>query len=226
MLSTREPGPIRRGPTAAVAPAAAKLTPQQRRLLEYLVAARAPQTVAELSRALDVHPNTIREHLAALLERQLVDAESAPSAGRGRPKKLYAATARAGSSASSMAGLLTAALTSLPPAQAARVAYDWGAAWAEDLAAAGQFAAGLDARTALVELMAAMGFEPEVPDRDTIALTHCPLLLPGRDVPPGLCAIHQGVVDTLLPRCSGDVAAARVEPFATPAACRVRLMGQ
>ena len=76
MLSTREPGPIRRGPTAAVAPAAAKLTPQQRRLLEYLVAARAPQTVAELSRALDVHPNTIRNRVLRFGQVTGIDAAS------------------------------------------------------------------------------------------------------------------------------------------------------
>lgn len=60
---------------------------------------RGSMTVAALAAALDLHPNTAREHLHRLVETGLVRADPILRASKGRPEMLYRATTRPSSPA-------------------------------------------------------------------------------------------------------------------------------
>jgi len=55
------------------------------RLLAVLQRATEPMGIRELANAVDLHPNTAREHLDRLVAAGLVTREAAPPSGRGRP---------------------------------------------------------------------------------------------------------------------------------------------
>jgi predicted ArsR family transcriptional regulator len=61
------------------------------RLLAVLHGAARPMGIRELADAVDLHPNTAREHLDLLVEAGLVRRETAAAAGRGRPGLRYVA---------------------------------------------------------------------------------------------------------------------------------------
>ncbi|MDN5717661.1 MAG: helix-turn-helix domain-containing protein, partial [Janibacter sp.] len=55
-----------------------------------------PLRVGEIARAVGSHDNTVRGHLTTLLRLDLVESETAPAQGRGRPAVLYSAGPRPG----------------------------------------------------------------------------------------------------------------------------------
>lgn len=65
-------------------------------VLEVLRAAAEPMRVGEIAAEVGSHDNTVRGHLATLIERGLVESTTAPPEGRGRPAVLYAAGPRPG----------------------------------------------------------------------------------------------------------------------------------
>ena len=71
----------------------APLSAQRARVLEQLQQSGPATTVVMLAGRLNLHTNTVREHLDALVERGLATREQLPSVGRGRPAGSYAAAA-------------------------------------------------------------------------------------------------------------------------------------
>ncbi|AZN30521.1 ArsR family transcriptional regulator [Flaviflexus salsibiostraticola] len=212
-------------PMAEALNEATPLTRQQRRLLDLLADLGRAVTVVELSETLDSHPNTVREHLAVLEGHGLVNSSTVPGKGRGRPRKVYRTNAGArGAPARHLVGLVTAALKALPEETARADAYHWGETWGDDIAASRVFSAENGLVEGVASLMADMGFAPEPTETsDTcINLTQCPLLTSSRTVPPGLCEIHQGMIDRLL-ETEAPGRRGQVEPFAEPHACRLTL---
>ena len=63
--------------------------PTRHRIFEYIVDAEGPVGVAELTEHLGLNHNAIRQHLAKLVDAELVDESSAPPSGRGRPRLQY-----------------------------------------------------------------------------------------------------------------------------------------
>ena len=58
-------------------------------LFRYISDAKRPVEVAELTKHLGLHHNAIRQHLAKLVDANLVSEASVPSTGRGRPRLCY-----------------------------------------------------------------------------------------------------------------------------------------
>ena len=115
----------------------ARLTPAQSALLDHLVGQPEPCTVTALAALMHQHPNTVREHLDALVAAGTATRTRAVSSGRGRPAWLYAATTQSQLSddAQEYAGLAAAlagqiARTSTDPSGDADAA---GRAWGRDL---------------------------------------------------------------------------------------------
>ncbi|WP_182354338.1 helix-turn-helix transcriptional regulator [Flaviflexus huanghaiensis] len=212
-------------PMAEALNEATPLTRQQRRLLDLLAELGRSVTVVELSDALESHPNTVREHLAVLEGHGLVSSSTLPGKGRGRPRKAYRTNAGArGAPARHLVGLITAALKALPEETARADAYRWGQTWGDDIVKSKVFSTENGLVEGVACLMADMGFAPEPKaSQDTcINLTQCPLLTSSNVVAPGLCEIHQGMLDRLFD-LEAPGAQARVEPFAEPHACRLTL---
>lgn len=219
-----EPTPALRAPVA--------LSGQRLRVLEY-VRAHSPVRVADAAAALDLHPNTVREHLEAVAGLGLVERSTATAFGRGRPATVYRVSAADPAvAARDYAGLATAlaghlARTSAHPERDARAA---GSEWGRALIEEGN-QAGSDSRRSVLEALTRLGFAPE-DDSDPagghrgIALRRCPLLDAARRYPGVVCQVHLGIVEGMLEHLGTPAAEGLgLIPFAEPGACRLFLPG-
>ena len=216
------PTPVLEAPVA--------LSGQRLRVLEY-VRAHSPVRVAEAAAALDLHANTVREHLDAVVELGLVERSLARTSGRGRPATLYRASAADPAVAiRDYAGLATAlagqlARTSAHPERDARAAgVEWGRELVDEYSQTGG-----DARQSVLEALARLGFAPD-DDPDAlgahrgVALRRCPLLNAARRYPTIVCQVHLGIVEGMLERLgAADTPGLGLIPFAEPGACRLFL---
>lgn len=201
------------------------LSRQRLCVLDY-VRAHAPARIAAVAAGLDLHPNTVREHLDALTGHGLVERVTETPTKRGRPAALYRPSAADPAlPAQDYAGLATAlaghlARTSADPEHDARTA---GIAWGHELCA--DAAATDDPRGAVLAVLTRLGFGPDTDDPDgSIALRSCPLLEAARRYPAIVCQVHLGIVDGVLERVGATTAAEpELIPFAEPGACRLFL---
>ncbi|OBK23643.1 transcriptional regulator [Mycobacterium asiaticum] len=218
-----EPTPVLGFPVA--------LSGQRLRVLEY-VRAHAPVRVTYAATALDLHPNTVREHLDAMVALGLVERAAATALGRGRPATLYRASAADPAVAvRDYAGLATAlaghlARTSAHPERDARAAgIEWGRELIDEGGQAG--AEYEDPRPSVLEALARLGFAPDEGSLTAgggIALRRCPLLDAARRYPTIVCQVHLGIVEGMLERLGAPGAQGLdLIPFAEPGACRLFL---
>lgn len=220
-----EPTPALRAPVA--------LSEQRLRVLEY-VRAHSPVRVAQAATALGLHPNTVREHLDAVVGLGFIERSTATALGRGRPATVYCVSAAdPGVAVRDYAGLATVlaghlARTSTHPQRDARAAgVEWGHEIIDEPGQSG------DPRQAVIEALARLGFAPDAGHGDTkgapggtggIALRRCPLLDAAQRYPAVVCQVHLGIVEGMLqrlgvPSCRG----LDLIPFAEPGACRLFL---
>jgi predicted ArsR family transcriptional regulator len=220
----KEPIALGPAPTPVLGVAVA-LSGQRLRALEY-VRTRSPVRIADAAAALDLHPNTIREHLDALVELGLVERSTAGARGRGRPATLYQAAAADPAVAvrdyASLATVLAGHLsrTSAHPERDARAA---GREWGRELAdESGQ--TDDDPRDAVLQALTRLGFAPDDEGTAGIALHRCPLLDAARRYPVVVCQVHLGIVDGMFERMGAHGRAGiGLSPFAEPGACRLFL---
>nr|WP_279340711.1 helix-turn-helix domain-containing protein [Sphaerisporangium perillae] len=127
----------------------------------------APLSVTEVAERLDIHPNTVRFHLDALLAAGAVERGSGERAGPGRPPVVYAA--RPGMDPAGprnyrlLAEILTGHLAATAP-DPAKAATDAGRAWGAFLAPPPvpfQEVTEEQAVGGLVTLLDGLGFRPE-----------------------------------------------------------------
>ncbi|MHB0928321.1 MAG: helix-turn-helix transcriptional regulator [Candidatus Nanopelagicales bacterium] len=211
-------------------------TPAGRARVAVLQALRAQSlSVPQLATALGLHENTVRFHLARLIEGGLVAViagavDAAARAGRGRPPLRYRATEQARDEGARSYRLLAALLLRrLGKGRAAkRQAYEAGVEWGSAIDVPGRRRAHAQVQT-LVEVLAAIGFEPdsEHADAGEIALHHCPFLELVESDARLVCTIHHGLLTGVAQRAGGGVQVIALEPFVQPDLCRVsyRLAG-
>ncbi len=194
----------------------------QARVLALLQSEGRPMTLAELSEAGDLHPNTLRAHLEGLLDRGYVVRASEPATGRGRPAHRYTLAGPRPAPAAELTGLAitlagAVARSSVNPEEDARQA---GRAWGHRLAEqhGGTAAPPVDA-------LAGMGFDPEPHPAEPgiVRLTRCPLLEAAREAPNIVCGVHQGLVEGLLEHAGASTEGVDLQPFAEVGACRLLL---
>lgn len=188
----------------------------QDRLLELLAELGEPATLAALSAASGLHPNTVRGHLDVLLARGRVTRLKTRVRGRGRPAWTYAAREApyAGLAEALAAGLEEG--TGLSPAEAARRG---GRRWGERLTTR----LALDDTAPRERVLIALehvGFRPELDDTGVVRLTHCPFLDAAHAHPDAVCSVHQGLLEGTL---GATVETGALKPFARPGACLVEL---
>lgn len=202
-------------------------------VLQAAESSAGPSSLHELSEVTGLHVNTLRDHLEALTQAGLVRQEQAPPAGRGRPARLYAATAGASAPVREYAGLAATLAATLhrtsddPTADAVAAGTDWG----HDLArAAGRPGepGEVGARRQVVAVLESMGFDPQVdtagdPQHTTVRLTRCPLLDTARRYPDVVCGVHRGIAQGALQEYDADDSGVRLVPFAEPGACLLHL---
>lgn len=180
--------------------------------------------VAELAEATGHHPNTLREHLDALVEAGLAERVRAAASGRGRPAWLYAAVPAAASGSPEYAGLATALAMQLgrTSEDARDEAETAGQAWGERLADGvhPRPRSAAAARRGVVTVLDGLGFAPDADDRGSeVRLRRCPLLEAAREQPDVVCSVHLGIVRGALGAWGAESGQVTLVPFAEPGAC-------
>lgn len=180
-----------------------------------LLQLRPARTIAELTEATGLHANTIREHLQRLIDGGYVVAESEHRTTRGRPRVLYSA-ATGGGEASSPVARRKARDAALRGDLMRRVLPHTDSPDLTDDA--------VHQLDALIDDLEASGFDPVVDEQSlTVDLTPCAHAeaAPGeREV---LCAVHLGLMRSVLAEARGPLALDGMLPACDPAECVVQL---
>lgn len=196
------------GPAHARAETADVLTPARRVVLDVLGAAHQAVTVAEVAEATDLHLNTVREHLEALVEAGFASRGRLAPQGRGRPASTYEYAPQA-DMLSPGYGLMTSAMVDYVAATfgnspaLAEHAYRAGLRWGEEIQEQDLLrrdaAEPLDAT---IDLFDEAGFSPSAhttaEQRTEVRLFRCPVLTMARAYPDLVCRAHQGMADACL----------------------------
>lgn len=197
-------------PTWSDLSARADLTVARRRVLELVEASTVPLAAAELADRLDLHHNTVREHLDALVEAGFVTASTRPTGRRGRPALLYTAVSPDPmiviDSYLTLLDAIVETFGSGPEAQ--DIALRVGRRWAElspspasddPLDPLPEDASASDRLSALLPDLALMGFAPEI-EGEKVVLKACPLVTRSRAPHPLVCAMHEGFLNAVAQR--------------------------
>jgi predicted ArsR family transcriptional regulator len=199
------------------------------RLLAVLRRSNAPMDIRELAAAVDLHPNTAREHLDRLVAAGLVVRGTAAPAGRGRPGLRYAAAPTDGVSDPAgayraLASVLVVELSGRPDVEeAARSAGErWGAQAAGQLGTAGDAEAALDR---LVGVLDQLGFSPErsAAEEPSLMLHRCPFRPLALEHAEVVCGVHLGLLRGALRAMGAPLDAVGLDPFVEPDLCRAHL---
>ncbi len=184
--------------------------------------------IGELADAVDLHPNTAREHLDQLVAAGLVSRATAAPAGRGRPGLRYAATPLGREddpqAYRALASVLATELASRPDAREA--ATNAGERWGAGAARIGPaMQPGADAVDGLVDLLDEAGFSPRrsAADPRTIELHRCPFESLARERGDIVCNVHLGLMRGALRELGAPLEAVSLEPFVASQLCLAHL---
>lgn len=182
-----------------------------------LVQARPERTIAELTDATGLHANTVREHLQRLIEGGYVIAATEHRTTRGRPRTLY--TAATGDDDASSPIARRKVRDAADRGDIMRRVMPWTSTSVESIGEPATHQ--LDA---IVEHLADSGFDPIVDDdRLTINLSPCPHATSQAGHRETLCAVHLGIMQSVLTEAGGPLQAARIRSSNRPADCIVEL---
>jgi predicted ArsR family transcriptional regulator len=209
--------------------------PRRAQIASALRNAGTPLGVTDVAERLGIHANTARFHLDALVADDAAVKTLEPPSGAGRPRAVYSPrpgmNRGGGRDYQLLAQILLSQLSAAGDA-AAETAARAGRAWGGFLIGQVPPFQHLSAEAAvarLAGLLDELGFEPEPGpgpgDADTavIRLRHCPFLELAEGYDQLVCRIHLGLMQGALAELGAPVTAARLEPFAEPAACLTRL---
>lgn len=206
--------------------------PSRARILAELADA-GPLDARELAGRVDLHVNTVRVHVNALADAGLVESETLPPQGRGRPRVAYRATAAAGDDGGRRYRLLAEILTALvvrvgPEADAQLEGI--GEVWGHDLVDAPPPHAEVSDEQAVGRLLALLddvGFQPRLEQRARgrrILMRPCPFLELARAHRDVICPIHLGLMRGALAELGARTRLTTLEPFVRPDVCVARLV--
>lgn len=199
--------------------------PTRHAIFRYLLDAGVPVDVAELTDHFGLNHNAIRQHLAKLVDAQLLTESRAVGGGRGRPKLLY----RLHPGADSRWGVagpyerLSVLLAEM--LRTGSSAYDIGR---ESVGGGRAPGPGVDPVGFVADAMARQGFEPEVrrrrDGRTELVLHQCPFesaVLADADT---ICDLHLGIAEGVAELTDGRVVLDElVVHDPRRAGCRLRL---
>ena len=190
-------------------------------MLRILTDSEQPLGIAEIAERLDVHANTVRFHLDALVDNGQVRRVEPTRGAPGRPAQMFTAVRRMSPDGPRqfrmLAGMLAHGLAGVP--DGSRRARDAGAAAGSELAGAPP---GKEAVDALIDFLDGLGFEPERTGSE-IKLHACPFLELAERDSAIVCQAHLGLMRGALRHWDADVRVTGLTPFAQPDLCVARL---
>lgn len=205
-------------------------SPVRSRIMALLRATDDGLDITALSDELGLHPNTVRTHLAILDQANLVVSQAQPRDRPGRRRHTYRPSEQASHVDRAggyrfLARMLTgqAAQESAHPARASeRTGSAWGR-WLVDEPAPGTTVTPSAAIDQIVELLATIGFAPEVDDADPtrprVLLRRCPFDDLARQHPEVVCSLHLGIMRGALDSLDVRVEVDDLQPFVEPSLC-------
>ncbi|MDI9582303.1 MAG: helix-turn-helix domain-containing protein [Thermobispora sp.] len=195
-------------------------------VLETLRRAGRPLAISEIADAVGLHPNTVRAHLALLIEHGHVAGTREDRDRPGRPRTLYTAVrAQEDTDARGYRLLAEILLGYLEHhGDGAGAAVDAGRRYATRALPRDLPAGGSVTVDAIVALLDRAGFEPAVSaDGATVELHHCPFRELAQADPETVCAVHLGLLQGALTELGAPAEGVRLTPFARPGQCLVTL---
>ena len=201
-------------------------------VLDVLRAAGEPLAARDVAHRVDLHANTARFHLDALVEAGLAERAVEDRSRPGRPRVLYAARPEGGAAGRRSYRLLAEILTSYMAAETPRpeqAALTAGRAWGRYLTDRRPPFRRVDTAAAVRELvhtLADIGFAPEAVTSSgerQIRLHHCPFREAAEQHGEVVCAVHLGLMQGMLNELNAPVRAARLDPFVEPSLCITHL---
>jgi predicted ArsR family transcriptional regulator len=201
-------------------------------VLRVLRTANAPMSIVAIADNLDVHPNTVRFHLDALLSAGRVEQVASDRKGPGRPALLFKVTRRMAPGGARgyqvLAEVLVTGLAGERNADAKALAA--GRAWGGQLKPSPPTTAGPlgvhESIEHLVGLLDDLGFAPERRGDEEIGLRHCPFLELAESQKAVVCPIHLGLMRGALESWEASVTVDRLDAFVEPDLCLAQLTRQ
>jgi predicted ArsR family transcriptional regulator len=205
------------------------------RVLSALTDANAALSAEDVAERVDLHVNTVRFHLDALVEAGMAERASERRTRPGRPRTLYAASPdapRAGERSYRLLAQILAGYLSAKSEQPAADARAAGEVWGRYLAERPAPFAQIDARAAtaqLVDALAEVGFAPEARSADgdggtaQVLLHHCPFREVAERHREVVCSVHLGLMQGLLDELDAPVTTPRLDAFVEPDLCIAHL---
>jgi len=173
---------------------------------------RGTMTVTDLAEAAGLHPNTAREHLQRLVDDGFITCQPENRDTKGRPRMLYSAAARAIEPGSVRAAKAEAAhrrgelVRKLLPLEAVTST------------------PRQNQIDALDDHLDQSGFDSDHdPDGTHVHLHDCPYSEMVK-LHPEVCAVHYGLIQTLLEQTDGPLEAERMHPLVGPDTCTLDLL--
>ncbi|ORB65139.1 transcriptional regulator [Mycolicibacterium tusciae] len=198
-------------------------------VLAALRGAADAMTIANIAEQLEVHPNTVRFHLEALVADGRAERVEPDRKGQGRPPQLYRAVAGMDPGGTRryrmLAEILTLALAG--DSNASAKALEAGRAWAGRLSHPPRTRPGVRASVnRLVSLLDDLGFAPQRRESEgevEVGLRHCPFLELVDEARSVVCPIHLGLMQGAMATWRAPVTVDRLEPFVEPGLCLAHL---
>lgn len=206
------------------------------------------RSAQELTEVVGLHLTTVRFHLDQLVAAGLLTTLSAPPAGAGRPRKLYAVpavrltpptTSEAQEAYETLSAIVRRAEEAEPQAETAAALERSGRLWARDHVEqlAPQVGQASPATTpgawvgkigAVLDLLVGWGHDPELrtspgAQQVDILLRDCPFLALARDNPHQVCGVHRGLLRGALDALGEESADLNLEPLVDHHTCRAHL---
>lgn len=220
-------------------------SPVRSQLLDLLLSADGALTIEVLARRLELHRNTVRGHLEVLEIAGLVEHETGPPDGPGRPRSLFrpaqgvpasADDAGAGSPAGEDVNRLLAALLAARvgdrDSEVARAAEDAARQWARRHGAADRRerpTGATDGADRLVAHLQQWGFDTVTDDdagegqQVTLHFRGCPLDDVATVNPQLACAVHRGLTNGMLEALGRPLDVVALTPAEATGRCTARL---
>lgn len=201
-------------------------------LAELIDASDTAVTIAEIADRLEIHPNTVRFHLDALVADGQIERVLGSPTGRGRPAQMF--RTRQGMPPNgprnyrllAEIGLSTIAGEPDPAAKAVQAGQAWGGFLIERLAP-GITLTEDEAVHRLLDLLTGVGFAPEQEPSfsgSQIGLRNCPFLELVETQPQQIiCKLHLGLMQGAMAALKAHTTVDQLEPFAEPGLCLAHL---
>jgi predicted ArsR family transcriptional regulator len=211
-------------------------SPARAAILRVLRDAKGPLGAGQIAAPVGLSANSVRLHLAVLVEAGLVTVERRPASGRGRPAALYRAMAEPAAAGGRdapeeyrlLAEILAGCLASTE-VQGRDQAADAGERWGHYLAdrpAPFEPVSAADAGERVTALFRRLHFSPELEmeaDGARILIRHCPFRRVAEKHPSVACSVHLGLLRGALEAARAPLRVVGLDPFVEPQLCVARL---